>query len=217
MNETGAGLSRAPSICAVAWSVVQRHRMVPGALVGLSFPVARVVSDLLAVPVPDTVELTVLAVLYLIALAMLCWPWTSYALAVRLSLAAAIALVCVGTINVFVRDLGDMRRVPWVFPVGTVSVFVVFCAVAFVVLSGLVFVRMRFWPVYPPGHCERCGYDLFGLQGARCPECGTPFARGEDYGEDTCNGKEAQDNAERSNRSCEASDLRGALEVGGDE
>ena len=29
----------------------------------------------------------------------------------------------------------------------------------------------------PPGHCTRCGYNLFGLQDPRCPECGTAFSR----------------------------------------
>jgi hypothetical protein len=26
-----------------------------------------------------------------------------------------------------------------------------------------------------PGRCAACGYDLRGLQNARCPECGRPF------------------------------------------
>ncbi len=25
---------------------------------------------------------------------------------------------------------------------------------------------------YPPGHCQRCGYDLTGNVSGRCPECG---------------------------------------------
>jgi hypothetical protein len=25
------------------------------------------------------------------------------------------------------------------------------------------------------GHCESCGYDLFGLHGDKCPECGHPI------------------------------------------
>ena len=27
----------------------------------------------------------------------------------------------------------------------------------------------------PPGHCQRCGYNLRGLTVARCPECATEF------------------------------------------
>lgn len=26
------------------------------------------------------------------------------------------------------------------------------------------------------GHCATCGYNLYGLPGNRCPECGTPFS-----------------------------------------
>jgi hypothetical protein len=28
-------------------------------------------------------------------------------------------------------------------------------------------------PLYPPGHCQRCGYDLTGNESGICPECGT--------------------------------------------
>jgi hypothetical protein len=30
---------------------------------------------------------------------------------------------------------------------------------------------------YPPGHCQKCGYDLTGNVSGRCPECGTPIER----------------------------------------
>lgn len=38
-----------------------------------------------------------------------------------------------------------------------------------------VFIRRRYWPVYPPAHCTGCGYNLLGLAEPRCPECGLPF------------------------------------------
>ncbi len=28
---------------------------------------------------------------------------------------------------------------------------------------------------HPPGHCQRCGYNLRGLTVPRCPECATEF------------------------------------------
>ena len=31
----------------------------------------------------------------------------------------------------------------------------------------------------PSGHCRKCGYDLTGNVSGRCPECGTPFGRGD--------------------------------------
>jgi hypothetical protein len=30
---------------------------------------------------------------------------------------------------------------------------------------------------FPPGHCERCGYDLTGNTSGRCSECGTPTSQ----------------------------------------
>ncbi len=176
MNKIDAAVSRASGVRALAWAAVQRHRVVGAALVGLSLPAARIVSDLLVVPVADTVELGVLSGLYLVALAALCWPWTSYTLALKLSSTATIALGCIGTVNVLVRGAGNVRLVPWYIPVGVLSVCAVFCAATFAVLSGLVLLRMRYWPVYRRGCCQACGYDLFGLQDARCPECGTPFS-----------------------------------------
>jgi predicted amidophosphoribosyltransferase len=29
----------------------------------------------------------------------------------------------------------------------------------------------------PPGHCQKCGYDLTGNVSGICPECGTPVER----------------------------------------
>lgn len=175
----GAGLLRVSRAGAVAWSVVQRHRILSATVVGLSLPLTRIVSDLFAVPIADTLEVKILTVLYLLALVALCWPWTSYALAVRLSLAAAIGLACVGTVNMLVRGSGEAHLALWVVPAIAFFGFVVFCAGAFAVLSGFVFVRMRYWPVYRPGYCQKCGYNLFGLEDARCPECGTPFVPNE--------------------------------------
>ena len=38
------------------------------------------------------------------------------------------------------------------------------------------------WPwkncAHPIGHCQRCGYDLFGNVSGRCPECGTTITTG---------------------------------------
>ena len=28
-------------------------------------------------------------------------------------------------------------------------------------------------PFYPPGHCQKCGYNLIGNVSGVCPECGT--------------------------------------------
>jgi hypothetical protein len=33
------------------------------------------------------------------------------------------------------------------------------------------------WRYVPPGHCQKCGYDLTGNESGRCPECGTAIER----------------------------------------
>ena len=43
--------------------------------------------------------------------------------------------------------------------------------VAFIpLLATLLIIRTP--PIYPPGHCRHCGYNLTGNVSGRCPECG---------------------------------------------
>ena len=71
------------------------------------------------------------------------------------------------------RDIFSMRHQPHALrEVGMVDVrlpFVVFFAM-FVSAGYLAFWRSR--TLFPPGHCGRCGYNLFGISSRRCPECG---------------------------------------------
>jgi hypothetical protein len=43
------------------------------------------------------------------------------------------------------------------------------------ILAGAVRTHNHYWPIYPDGFCQSCGYSLRGLTVPRCPECGTPF------------------------------------------
>ncbi len=49
------------------------------------------------------------------------------------------------------------------------------------VVAGLVPVTLFWWRDrrIPPGHCQRCGYDLTGNVSGRCPECGEPVSSGD--------------------------------------
>ena len=52
--------------------------------------------------------------------------------------------------------------------------FPVWMALVFVApVAGFLWWRDR---RYPPGNCQRCGYDLTGNTSGRCPECGTTIA-----------------------------------------
>lgn len=61
----------------------------------------------------------------------------------------------------------------WFHPI-SIATAGVLISVAYLTTIGLfMFVRE-----YPKGHCRRCGYNLTGLRGTYCPECGTTFERG---------------------------------------
>jgi hypothetical protein len=56
-----------------------------------------------------------------------------------------------------------------------VSTLLLQCAVLCATVSVAVWAHNRYWPVYEPGHCANCGYNLRGLPLPRCPECGQEF------------------------------------------
>ncbi len=58
------------------------------------------------------------------------------------------------------------------------SLFIGMClatATTGVICVVAVWIRRRYWPVFPDGCCKHCGYDLQALTADRCPECGTAF------------------------------------------
>jgi hypothetical protein len=80
---------------------------------------------------------------------------------------------------------GYWTPVPWTWlPLGLLTVALPLAALSLII----VVVRRRYWPVYPAGHCQVCGYCLYGLTGDRCPECGSLFRTADglpDVGKDT--------------------------------
>lgn len=60
----------------------------------------------------------------------------------------------------------------WFIPLCMVLAFVAYGLVSLALMSGFVYIRMRYWPLYPPGHCIQCGYNLTGNVSGTCPECG---------------------------------------------
>lgn len=58
---------------------------------------------------------------------------------------------------------------------GLSVVFGVCAVLPALLLTGVAYVRNRYWPVHEASRCRVCDYDLRGLPEPRCPECGTPF------------------------------------------
>ncbi len=120
--------------------------------------------------------------IHLMVLAGLCWPWIIHAVAFRVSLAGVTTVLFVGSVNAVVQNRGFTRLVPYLFPVGVVCAFIAFLAVSMCVTSGAVFMRNRYWPIYPEGACKGCGYDLTGNVSGVCPECGVSLLATGDVG-----------------------------------
>ena len=110
---------------------------------------------------------------FLSGLAYLCWPLRNYRTVAGVTLVAWCCFTLVG----LPRTLTFFPQRPPLFTLlgGILMHFILFWGVPCLLLCTVVFVRLRYWPMYAPGHCRACGYDLRGLPNQRCPECGTSF------------------------------------------
>jgi hypothetical protein len=123
-----------------------------------------------------------------------CWPLRRYRPAISNTL---IALMCLfigpcTTIAVASSADGTISSIEEDLLIEVAVVFCLFAVAACLPLLVAVFLRRRYWPAYPRGHCRHCGYSLRGLESRRCPECGTPFSE-----EEEAAFREADDAAER--------------------
>lgn len=156
------------------WTVVHQHRLVAGALVGLGFAVVHhLVSRYWPWTLGPFLDLGLLLGVAIVALALVCWPLVRYSDCMRVCAAFSGGVLAIGSTTALVRWPDPDTLVPWVFPIGVLGSFVMLYGVSCGILSMVTFVRTRYWPVYPEGHCRECGYNLFGAPGTRCPECGT--------------------------------------------
>lgn len=66
---------------------------------------------------------------------------------------------------------GGWAHRQWVLPLGAIGNWMVYSALLYVVLSAPHTLRARLRS--HKGRCIACGYSLHGLNGAKCPECGS--------------------------------------------
>jgi hypothetical protein len=106
--------------------------------------------------------------LFLIATFVLAWTWPSYRIA-----GCAVTVFLWGGLLCSVTPLLHYYGLEILLE--AIPRMVVVHFVALIWMSACVTIaRLRLPIVYPPGHCQACGYDLRGLEQnhPRCPECG---------------------------------------------
>ena len=98
-----------------------------------------------------------------VSLTPICWPLTTYRTVFWVT---GVGCLCENLVymiewyNVYVYGEWIYFPMMWVYNA--------------LVAGGVVLIRRRFFPVFPEGCCQHCGYDLRGSKD-RCPECGCEF------------------------------------------
>lgn len=152
-------------------------RLTSAVVVGLGFPlVQRMVYAAFPLLNP-TMELPIVVIVYFVILGVVSLPYRNYPAVLKVGLATAIGFAIHVMFFLLVKERAGWGSYFWVPVVGVPFLLCGTFTINALVLCTLVWVRNRYWPRFPPGHCARCGYCLFGLLTERCPECGTPFNR----------------------------------------
>jgi hypothetical protein len=153
-----------------------RHRLIGAACVAVGVALLSRLPPDADTRLEWTAKALLIVTCYLTGLAYNCRPLRRYRTAVSVTAVAWACHAVIGAVSVL--------RMPVSFPlevwlrtctIHAVIVWLIPC----VLLCAVAFVRNRYRPVRPEGHCVVCGYDLRGLPEPRCPECGTPFDVGE--------------------------------------
>ncbi len=143
--------------------------------IGAGFSGLRIVWYYFVPPSWPLTEIALSAVTYLIVLAVLCETFKSYRRCLSASVASTIGCVAMGLTNA--ARTGQLNfgvpRTPLIILTLIVSLGI--AVVTFGTLCIIRRIQQVFYPVYPHGHCQKCGYNLRGLVKNRCPECAEEF------------------------------------------
>lgn len=165
---TGDGKQPAPN--SPGW--IQRHPYRSAAILGLAFP------PLALVFTPhDSDWATLLA--YFFLLSLICLPQRRYRIILGSSIMASgmcsLYVIAISLGYAFSPDPIERATAGWGLLYLLTFTFGILGGGSILLLCSIAYLRNRYWPLVPAGHCRVCGYDLYGLPEPRCPECGTPF------------------------------------------
>jgi len=73
----------------------------------------------------------------------------------------------------------ELPRLDFVSVVGALVAMLAVWAVVASMGVVSVWIRRRWFPLHEPGHCANCGYNLWGINSGRCPECGGVIPKGD--------------------------------------
>ena len=152
----------------------ERRRLWLAGVIGLVLPVLGKPAYLLPLPFPPWGSFVLVVLAYLSLLTSLGCPLVSYRQVTRIATVATLALGILGsTLRAWVdpdefRSLFSPEALPF-----AVLVLVIWWTITLAVLNGLVYLRLRLWPVSLGHPYCHCGYNLTGNVSGVCPECGT--------------------------------------------
>lgn len=145
-------------------------------LVGLAFPLIRHYVQRTWPSLPVSFEGAVVLALCIAVLLWIARRSDSYRSSLKVATATGLGLALQGSIAVFLPPRFGWGAYWWLPIVAVPFVFTVGFLVSGSVLCTAVYMRRRLHTIHQAGHCQSCGYCLFGLPNNRCPECGAEFS-----------------------------------------
>ena len=156
---------------------VSRWRLVLAVVIGVALPLGRRAIHGIWPSLPVVYGAPAMVLGYLIALAFVARPYEQYGSVLKLALGGSCGMGLHALKALLTFNRVNWGRY-WLVPIVLTPILLgVTFLVTGLVLCGTLHMRRRLFPRIPSGHCQRCGYSLFGLPEDRCPECGTRFDR----------------------------------------
>jgi hypothetical protein len=154
---------------------LQARRVLTSFLLGVVFNITARQLAPLAGTIHPAMHVITFAGIFLIGDALASWPLRNFKSLLINCLAFGTPSVLLSIVQVGIGNFAAAINDARFFLVFVTANALVAWIAPFAILAGVVWLRRKYRPVFPVGHCARCGYDLSGLPLPRCPECGLGF------------------------------------------